>query len=267
MSSAAAGRPAGSGPVAAHLDSGPVSQGRSGRALVVVPAWNEAEALPGVLAELHEKLPGIDVLVVDDGSTDGTADLVRATGTARVISLPFNVGVGGAMRAGFLFAERHGYGPVVQCDADGQHDPADVPRLLAELDAGLDVVIGARFAGVGEYHVSAFRRFAMRFLAVSLSRLTRARLTDVTSGFRASSPRAVRVFAREYPPEYLGDTIESLVVAERAGLRVGQLPVQLRERRAGRPSQGVVRSVAYLARAVLVLGLAVLHTSTGADEA
>lgn len=238
-----------------------------GRALVVVPAWNEAEALPGVLDELRTAIPEVDVLVVDDGSTDGTADLVRLAGTASVVSLPFNVGVGGAMRAGFLYAERNGYSAVIQCDADGQHDPADIVRLLDQLGGGLDVVIGARFAGVGDYKVNGFRRLAMKFLAATMSRITGTRLTDVTSGFRASSARAVSVFAREYPPEYLGDTIESLVVARRAGLTIGQLPVELRERRGGTPSQSSFKSVIYLGRAVLVLGLAVLHRSAGKGDA
>jgi glycosyltransferase involved in cell wall biosynthesis len=244
-----------------------VEQTREGRALVVVPAWNEADALPGVLRELVSTLPDLDVLVVDDGSTDGTADLVRQGGSASVVSLPFNIGVGGAMRAGFLYAERHGYHAVIQCDADGQHDPADVPKLLALLDGGLDIAIGARFAGIGDYHVGGFRMVAMKFLASSLSRMTGTKLTDVTSGFRASSARAVELFAREYPPEYLGDTIESLVLAQRAGLRIGQLPVRLRERQGGHPSQSSLRSVLYLGRAVLVLGLALLHRRDDKDDA
>jgi glycosyltransferase involved in cell wall biosynthesis len=222
--------------------------------------------LPSVLAELRLHVPDLDVLVVDDGSTDGTADVVRADGTAEVVSLPFNIGVGAAMRTGFLYARRHGYRAVVQVDADGQHDPADVRRLLAELDNGADIVIGARFAGVGDYRVGLLRRLAMTFLSVSVSRIAKSRLTDVTSGFRASSPRAVELFAREYPPEYLGDTVESLVVAGRAGLAITQVPVRLRERRGGHPSQGVIRSVVYAGRAVLVLGLALLHSTRPRDE-
>ena len=239
---------------------------RVDRALVVVPAWNESAVLPAVLAELRLHVPDLDVLVVDDGSTDGTADVVRADGTAKVVTLPFNIGVGAAMRTGFLYASRHGYRAVVQVDADGQHDAADVRRLLDEIDNGADVVIGARFAGIGDYHVGLLRRLAMRFLAVSVSRIARSRLTDVTSGFRASSPRAVDLFAREYPPEYLGDTVESLVVAGRAGLTIAQVPVQLRERQGGHPSQGVIRSVVYVGRAVLVLGLALLHSTRARDD-
>lgn len=225
--------------------------------LVVVPAWNERDCLPGVLAELREVLPGTDVLVVDDGSTDGTDRIARESGQTLV--MPFNVGVGGAMRAGFLYADRYGYDTVIQVDADGQHDPRDVPRLLARLDEGCDVVIGARFAGAGDYRLRGPRRWAMKLLALVISRMAGTRLTDVTSGFRASGPRAVRLFARDYPPEYLGDTIESLVLAERSGLRIDQVAVAMRARSGGLPSQSTLRSTLYLARALLVLCLAVIR--------
>jgi glycosyltransferase involved in cell wall biosynthesis len=238
----------------------------AGRTLVVVPAWNESEALPATLAELRVELPDVDVIVVDDGSTDGTARVVRGDATAGLVSLPFNIGVGGAMRTGFLFAQRHGYRAVVQVDADGQHDPAAVARLLAEIDAGADVVVGARFAGVGDYKAGLLRRFAMRFLAVSVSALTHTRLDDVTSGFRASSARAVAVFAHSYPPEYLGDTVESLVIAGRSGLVIRQVPVEMRPRRGGTPSQSAFKSVVYVGRAMLVLGLAVLHRRGEGDD-
>ena len=231
----------------------------AGRALVVVPAWNEQDGIAAVLAEIAARIPGVDVLVVDDGSTDRTAEVARSTGVAEVVSLPFNIGVGGAMRTGFLHAHRSGYDAVVQVDADGQHDPADVPRLLAEVAAGTDVVIGARFAGVGDYRVRGLRWWAMRILARSVSRVTGTPLTDVTSGFRASSARAVALFAAEYPPEYLGDTVESLVLAARAGLSVGQVPVAMRARQVGQASQGPLLASVYLSRAVLVLGLALLH--------
>lgn len=121
--------------------------------LVVLPAWNEEGSLGGVLQELADGLPHVDVLVVSDGSTDRTAEIARTAGVA-VLELPINLGVGGAMRAGYKYAERHGYGVMVQLDADGQHDPKDVPRLLAVLhDEAADVVIGARFAGTGTYAV------------------------------------------------------------------------------------------------------------------
>lgn len=225
---------------------------------MIVPAWNEREALPGVLAELARELPDADVLVVNDGSTDGTADVARASGTARVLDLPLNLGVGGAMRAGYRFAAREGYRAAVQVDADGQHDPADVARVVAALDEeGADVVIGARFAGVGAYQARGPRRWAMSVLSTVLSRIARTRLTDTTSGFRASNRRAIRLFADEYPAEYLGDTVESLVIACRSGLTVRQVGVQMRPRAGGTPSHNPVRAAIFLGRAMLALLIAV----------
>lgn len=224
------------------------------RVLVVLPAWNEAASLPAVLAEIRDHLPTAGVLVVNDGSSDGTSAVARSIGVD-VLDLPFNLGVGAAMRAGFRHALEQGYDVVVQVDADGQHDPRDVPRLLERLGSA-DVVVGARFAGTGEYSVRGPRRWAMLVLAGVLSRLGRTRLTDTTSGFRASGPRAVRLFAVHYPAEYLGDTVESLVIAMRSGLGVEQVGVSMRERSAGQPSQRPWKAAVYLLRACLALVLA-----------
>jgi glycosyltransferase involved in cell wall biosynthesis len=223
--------------------------------LVVLPALNEAESIGRVVAEVRHHQPGADVLVVDDGSVDRTAEVARSAG-ARVMSLPFNLGVGGAMRAAYRFAFEEGYDCVVQVDADGQHDPSDIARLHAALrDA--DVVIGARFAGVGDYVVRGPRRWAMRLLAATLSRLVGTPLTDPTSGFRMVNGRALSLFAFDFPEEYLGDTVEALVLASRARLRIAQVPVAMRERTAGTPSQSAFRSSAYLVRVVTAIVLAV----------
>lgn len=210
-----------------------------------------------VVLSVRDVLPDCDVLVVDDGSTDGTARVARAAG-ALVAVLPYNLGVGGAMRTGFRFAERNGYDAVVQIDADGQHDPSYLPTVLAAL-ARADVVVGARFAGEGDYAVRGPRSWAMKVLSRVVGRIVRAPLTDVTSGYRASSRRAIRVFARHYPAEYLGDTVESLVIAHRSGLTVAQVPVAMRPREHGAPSQKVLGSVTYLGRASVALGLALLR--------
>jgi glycosyltransferase involved in cell wall biosynthesis len=224
------------------------------RLLVVVPAYNEEASIGSVLGEIRAVVPDAGVLVVDDGSSDDTRDVALAVGV-KVLSLPFNLGVGGAMRAGFRYAVRKGYTQVIQVDADGQHDPKQIPSLVDEL-SDADVVIGARFAGAGDYPARGPRRWAMRLLAFYLSRLTRARLTDATSGFRASGPRAVALFAKHYPVEYLGDTVESLVIAALAGLRVKQLPVSMRVRTTGRPSQTPFKALVYLLRACMALALA-----------
>lgn len=221
------------------------------RTLIVMPAFNEGESVRVVVAEVLAQIPHATVLVVDDGSTDSTAAEASAGG-ARVARLPFNLGVGGAMRTGFRFALAHGFANVVQVDADGQHDPSEVTRLIEEL-ATADVVLGARFAGVGEYKVRGPRQWAMKLLSIVISRIARTKLTDTTSGFRASGPRAVRLFAENYPAEYLGDTIESLVIAARAGCVVRQVPVAMRPRAGGRPSQNPFKAAGYLGRACLAL--------------
>lgn len=219
--------------------------------LVVIPALNEAESVGGVVKEVHAALPKAHVLVVDDGSTDGTRSVASAAG-ADVLSLPFNLGVGGALRAGFRYAVRFGYDVAVQVDGDGQHDPAEIPDLLGALEDA-DMVIGARFAGRGDYVVRGARRVAIRLLARSLSRQTKTKLTDTTSGFRAFDRRAIEAFARDYPAEYLGDTVEALIIAARAGCRVTQVPVAMRPRRSGAPSQPSWRATVYLLRAVLAV--------------
>lgn len=232
------------------------------RVLVILPAWNEQEALPAVLDDLQSALPAVDILVVNDGSTDRTGEVARR-GRTMVLDLPINLGVGGAMRAGYKFAWREGYDVAIQLDADGQHDPREVPNLLAAMASEqADVVIGARFAGEGAYAVRGPRRWAMRVLSVVLSKVARTRLTDTTSGFKASNRRAIALFSREYPAEYLGDTIESLVISARSGLRVRQVGVSMRPRAGGTPSHNPLKAAFFLARAILALLIALTRPVT-----
>ena len=174
-----------------------------------------------------------------------------------VLDLPFNLGVGGAMRAGYKFASRSGYSNTVQLDADGQHDPGEVNTLIRCMaEEGADIVIGARFAGVGNYSVRGPRRWSMRILSIVLSRVARTHLTDTTSGFKACNRAAIRLFAADYPAEYLGDTVESLVIASRADLRVRQVGVEMRDRAGGRPSHSPIKAAVFLIRAMFALAIA-----------
>jgi glycosyltransferase involved in cell wall biosynthesis len=228
-----------------------------GRLLILIPAWNEELGVGTVVKEVQATLPDADVLVIDDGSTDRTAEMAASAG-AKVLSLPYNLGVGGAMRAGYRYAMRYDYDCAVQVDADGQHDPAEISRLLARLPEA-DIVIGARFAARGEYSVRGPRGWAMRLLAVSISRITGARLTDTTSGFRAANRTAMALFARHYPAEYLGDTVESLIIAHRAGCRIAQVPAVMRPRASGVSSQSPGKATIYLGRACLALALGLIR--------
>ena len=222
-----------------------------------MPAFNEEASIAAAISEVLAALPGISILVVDDGSLDRTASVAEAAG-ALVARLPFNLGVGGAMRVGFRYAIEKGFANVVKIDADGQHDPASVPALLAGLDDA-DLVIGARFAGEGDYSARGPRRWAITVFAGILSRISHTRLTDATSGNRASGPKAVALFAAHYPAEYLGDTIEALVIAARSGLRIMQIPVVMRPRSGGVPSHTFFKSAAYLGRATLALVFALIR--------
>jgi glycosyltransferase involved in cell wall biosynthesis len=173
----------------------------------------------------------------------------------------FNLGVGGAMRVGFRYGVARRYQALVQVDGDGQHDPRDLADLLAPIEGGPVpmVVIGARFAGVGEFAVPRARRVAMRMLAAYLSHVTHVHLTDVTSGFRAHNRAAMELFARTYPADYLADTVESLVINTEAGGVVAQVPVVMRSRLGGSPSQSTVRAAVYLVRVTLMLALSLFR--------
>jgi glycosyltransferase involved in cell wall biosynthesis len=227
------------------------------RVLMVMPAWNEAAAIGDVIRELRGELPQVDILVVDDGSTDDTSRIAAAAG-ATVTRLPYNLGVGGAMRLGYRYGREHDYDVVIQFDADGQHDPRYVPKLVDALDEA-DLVIGARFAGEGDYTVRGPRKWAMRMLSSVLSRLAHTPLSDTTSGFRAANKRTVALFASFYPVEYLGDTIEVLVHALHMGHVVRQIPVTMRHRVAGVPSHSPIKSTVYLGRAFFILLLSLVR--------
>ncbi len=231
--------------------------------LVAVPALNEAGTIASVVLEVRKALPSADIVVVDDGSSDDTGERASAAG-ATVLVMPFNVGVGGALRAAFLYARDHGHDVVLQIDGDGQHDPRQAELLLEALDAGASVVVGSRFLDASETHeIPAVRRMAMRVLGRLVSAVAGTKLTDTTSGLRAADRRAIELFAQHYPAEWLGDTVESLVLASRAGLTIAEVPISMRERQGGSPSQGSLRSMLYFGRALMALGVAVARPRPG----
>lgn len=204
-----------------------------------------------------------DVVVIDDGCTDRTCERARAAG-ATVLPLPYNLGVGGAIRTGLRYALDRRYDYVVQLDGDGQHDAAEAKRLLEEADRGYDLVIGSRFAA--GYRVGRLRRVTMRFLSRIISRRLQSPITDTTSGFRAMGPRAIALFAREYPVDYLSDTVEALLLAGDAKLRVTEVDVRMHERQGGIPSASSFRSTYHMARLMLVVFLHSLRRKNGEEE-
>jgi len=221
------------------------------KVLIAIPAWNEQGSIASVVNSVRAKRPDADVLVVNDGSSDSTAIESERAG-ARVVSLPFNVGVGGAMRTAFLYAQREGYEALVQVDADGQHDPADLNKLIDGL-SNADVVVGTRFHPNSQYFVGGPRRWAMVLLSKSLSWMNKGMISDPTSGFRSAGPKAIELFSVQYPADYLGDTVGSLAIAIRNGLTINEAPVTMYFRQFGRPSKNALWSALYLGRASLAI--------------
>lgn len=220
------------------------------RVLVIIPAWNEAATLPAVLGSLQTVAPACDVVVVDDGSTDGTAEAAASNG-AVVLRLPFNLGIGGALRTGFRYAVEQGYDAGVQLDADGQHDPALIPVLLEALEDA-DFVVGSRFADSNSYEVGRTRRGAMQVLRLTMRLLSGRSFTDTSSGFRAFRRPVLEYFARSYPSEYM-ESVEALLAANYQGFRIAEVPVRMHQRAGGRPSAVRVKLLYHYARVLLTM--------------
>jgi glycosyltransferase involved in cell wall biosynthesis len=217
--------------------------------VVLIPVHNEAASLPALVSELRDDLPGIDILVVDDRSSDATPETLRRLDVAW-LRLPVRLGIGGAMRAGLRYAASAGHELVVRVDGDGQHVPASIPRLLAPvLAATADAVQGTRYAEPDGYRATGARRAAQRALAAALSGLTGRRVSDPTSGFWAFGPRAVRVLARHHPTGY--PEPELILLLHHHALHVAEVPVAMRARTAGRTSLTTARAAHALARLAL----------------
>lgn len=215
--------------------------------IAVVPAFNEVETVGEAVRRVTAI--GYPVVVVDDGSTDGTP-VAAAHAGATVLTLPINIGVGGAMRTGFKYAVAHGYKRVIQVDADLQHPPEAIPVLMERSDDGVELVIGSRFAS--GYQTGGHRRIAMRTLASIVSRNVGVQLDDVTSGFRVISEPLLGHFAEAYPSEYLGDTVEAILQANAFGASIDQVSIPMDQRTAGEATSSVAAG-AHLGRLAISL--------------
>jgi len=222
------------------------------RRIAIVPAYREERAIAGVVAEIRAFDPGLDVVVVDDGSGDGTAAAARSAGAA-VVRLPFNLGIGGAVQTGFKYALAHGYDLAVRLDGDGQHDPTELPKLIEPVLAGsADIVVGSRFAQAdADYRAPLARRLGIGLFARIVSLLVGQRVTDTTSGFQALNRKGIALFAADYPHDY--PEVEATVMVVRHELRLLEVPVRMREREHGRSSITAVRSLYYVVKVLLAL--------------
>ena len=229
-----------------------------GRLVAIVPAWNESGSIGGVVDEIRAFDTRIDVVVVDDASSDDTASVARGHG-ATVLGLPFNVGIGGAVQTGFRYARDEGYEVAVRLDGDGQHDASELGKLLGPIHAGeADFVVGSRFVDPsGTYRPPFARRVGIGVFARLVSLLGGQHVTDTTSGFAALNRVGIELFAVEYPHDY--PEVEATLVALRSGLRLRQVQVDMRERQAGTSSITFVRSLYYIVKVMLALLVASLR--------
>jgi glycosyltransferase involved in cell wall biosynthesis len=223
--------------------------------LAIVPAYNEAATITEVIGSLRRHAPVFDVAVIDDGSTDATSELAESAG-ATVLRLPFNLGIGGAVQAGFVYALENDYDFVVQVDADGQHCPEEIPKLIAAMQAEpeLDMVCGSRFLTAEHgYPAPVSRRTGIHIFAFMLSRVVGQRISDPTSGFRLYNKRGIALFARDYPHDY--PEVEAVLMMHHHRLSMREVPVRMRERGGGQSSIRSGKSLYYMVKVLLAISV------------
>jgi hypothetical protein len=221
------------------------------KTLVIIPAYNEEGSVGKVIEELRTLLPQADILVVNDGSTDLTSEIAKSKG-AIVLNLPFNLGIGGAMQAGYQYAYGKGYDIAIQVDGDGQHDPKEIPKLLHALDEKkVDMVIGSRFLGDSEFKSSLMRRIGISIFSRVISMIVGQKITDPTSGFRAANRKAIQLFASNYPQDY--PEPEAVVLLHQCRLKIGEIQVGMSKRYSGESSITRIRSVYYVVKVLLAI--------------
>jgi len=230
---------------------------RDPRVLLIVPAYNEARSLPRLIEQIRSLHPSYEVAVINDGSSDDTAQVVGQL-PVRLISLPCNLGIGGAMQTGFCVAREEGFDVAVRVDGDGQH-PVEQIHLLVDglLRSGCDIVIGSRFLTGTGFQSTISRRLGIRIFSVWLSAICHTRITDATSGFRALNRHAIELLSRNYAEDY--PEVEAILVAHRAGLRIAEVPVQMSARTEGVSSIGKVRSIGYMVKVSLSLLMSLIR--------
>lgn len=218
--------------------------------LIAIPALNEEETIGKVIEDVRREYPAFHVLVINDGSQDQTSLIARNAG-AKILEMPFNVGVGGAMRAAFQYGLENQVDFIIQLDGDGQHDSQSIQNLI-ECAHFSDVVVGSRFNSMSKMEIGFVRNFAISFLKLLVRKATKTQISDPTSGFRLANRRAMEIFVDAYPTSYLGDTVGSLILAGQKGLRINEVDVIMHERKGGRASQNWIKLPLHLLRVTLV---------------
>lgn len=229
------------------------------KTLIIIPAYNEEASIAGVIDKVKNNMPKADIIVINDGSTDRTSYRAKKAGV-NVVDLPFNLGIGGAVQVGYIYANRQDYDVAVQVDGDGQHDPSYIPKLIESISNDLcDMAIGSRYVHKSAYKSSISRRTGMLFFSVLVGFLTGRSIKDTTSGFRAVNKKVIHYFADQYPPDY--PEVDVLVKLHKNGFRIAELPVEMQERESGKSSITPSRSLYYMIKVSLSLLIGSMRSS------
>lgn len=223
----------------------------SKKILIIIPAYNEEGSIGKVIDDIRMKMPEVDILVVNDGSLDNTSEVAREKGVS-VLNLPFNLGIGGAMQAGYKYAFEKNYDIAIQVDGDGQHDPREIPKLINILENdNFDMVIGSRFLGNSKFNSSIMRRIGILIFSKVISIILGQKITDPTSGFRAINKKVIQIFSTNYPQDY--PEPESLILLHKYRAKVIEFPIRMNQRFAGESSITKVRSIYYMVKVLLAI--------------
>lgn len=232
------------------------------RVLVIIPAYNEQDSIMKVINDLRRDYPRADYVVINDCSRDRTKQVLREN-KASYLDLPLNLGIGGGVQTGYRYALENGYDIAVQVDGDGQHDTAELGRMVELIEEGADIVIGSRFMEKEGFQSTAMRRAGIVFLSNLIRMVTGKRILDVTSGFRAVNRTYMELYAKDYPSDY--PEPEAIVMALREGADIRETPVQMRGREYGKSSINFHKSIYYMIKVSLAICLCCLANTKRKD--
>jgi glycosyltransferase involved in cell wall biosynthesis len=229
-----------------------------GKILIIVPAYNEQGNILKVIRDIRESIADSDILVINDCSRDSTSSIAKAAGV-KVVDLPYNLGIGGAVQTGFKYAYAKGYEYAVQIDGDGQHSPNQVDKLLNEMiRTNSDMVIGSRFLDIQSFRTTRTRRFGIKVFEVLFRLLIHTKVTDSTSGFRLYNKKSIALLSKHYPDDY--PEPDAIILLKKHGLRFCEIGVEMRHREHGASSITLIKSPYYMVKVILSIFFSYVRT-------